>query len=347
MPEFPRSDFRLHVGWRNIKTSVTAMLVAMVYCLIGRNPAFACIGVIFGMGTDMPDSIKNGGNRLFGTLIGGLLSIAVFWVYLHFYPQGGHSMLLAVLLGIATVILILLCQYFWPGGVQPGGVVLCIVLYSTPVETYVSYALNRILDTTIGVIVALLLVGIIVFAVSKDKKRWTARMLANGALCIALATVLSFVTLYKMPQGGTITLASMLPIFLFSYAYGVGPGMLVGAAYGFVQFLQGGLYFVHPIELLLDYPLAFAMLGLAGLANKFSDKWGMIPGIILGTFGRFVCAFLSGMIFFGMYAPEGQNLVVYSIVYNGLYLVPEAIICIVLALIPQIRQLAKRLALQD
>ena len=191
---------------------------------------------------------------------------------------------------------------------------------------------------TWGVIVALLLVGIIVFAVSKDKKRWTARMLANGALCIALATVLSFVTLYKMPQGGTITLASMLPIFLFSYAYGVGPGMLVGAAYGFVQFLQGGLYFVHPIELLL---------GLAGLANKFSDKWGMIPGIILGTFGRFVCAFLSGMIFFGMYAPEGQNLVVYSIVYNGLYLVPEAIICIVLALIPQIRQLAKRLALQD
>ena len=156
MPEFPRSDFRLHVGWRTIKTSVTAMLVAMVYCLLDRNPAFACIGVIFGLGTNMSDSIKNGGNRLFGTLIGGLLSIVVFWIYLHIYPQGGHSMLLAVLLGAATVVLIVLCQYFWPGGVQPGGVVLCIVLYSTPVETYVSYALNRILDTAIGVIVALL-----------------------------------------------------------------------------------------------------------------------------------------------------------------------------------------------
>ena len=156
MPEFPRSGFRLHVGWRTIKTSVTAMLVAMVYCLLDRNPAFACIGVIFGLGTDMPDSIKNGGNRLFGTLIGGLLSIVVFWIYLHIYPQGGHSMLLAVLLGAATVVLIVLCQYFWPGGVQPGGVVLCIVLYSTPIETYVSYALNRILDTAIGVIVALL-----------------------------------------------------------------------------------------------------------------------------------------------------------------------------------------------
>ena len=64
--------------------------------------------------------------------------------------------ILAVLLGFATVVLILLCQYFWPGGVQPGGVVLCIVLFSTPIETYMSYALNRIFDTAIGVIAALL-----------------------------------------------------------------------------------------------------------------------------------------------------------------------------------------------
>ena len=149
MFQIPHEDFRLHIGWRTIKTAATAMLVAVIYCLLERNPAFACIGVIFGLGTDMQDSIKNGGNRLFGTLIGGLLSIVVFWVYLRFYPQGGHSMLLAVLLGAATVVLIVLCQYFWPGGV-----VLCIVLFSTPVETYVSYALNRILDTAIGVIAA-------------------------------------------------------------------------------------------------------------------------------------------------------------------------------------------------
>ena len=58
--------------------------------------------------------------RFFGTLIGGLLAIAVFWVYLRFYPQGGHSMLLALLLGAAIVVLILLCRYFWPGRVQLG-----------------------------------------------------------------------------------------------------------------------------------------------------------------------------------------------------------------------------------
>ena len=154
MPEFPRSDFRLHVGWRNIKTSVTAMLVAMVYCLIGRNPAFACIGVIFGMGTDMPDSIKNGGNRLFGTLIGGLLGMLLFRIYLIFKPDGAYTLWLVPLTFIGTVILIVLCQMVWVGGVQPGGVVLCILLFNTPVESYVSYALYRILDTTIGVLVA-------------------------------------------------------------------------------------------------------------------------------------------------------------------------------------------------
>ena len=138
MPSIPNPNFQLHVGWRTIKTAVTAMLVAVLYCLIDRNPAFACIGVIFGLGYDMEDSIKNGGNRLFGTL-----------------PQGGHTVFLALLLGVGVVILILLCNYFWPGGVQPGGVVLCIVLFSTPVETYISYSLNRIFDTAVGVIVAL------------------------------------------------------------------------------------------------------------------------------------------------------------------------------------------------
>ena len=115
----------------------------------------------------------------------------------------------------------------------------------------------------------------------------------------------------------------------------------------FISLLIGAWHYRALLPRIRPRHLGFAMLGLAGLSNKFSDQWGMIPGIILGTFGRFVCAFLSGLIFFGMYAPEGQNVVIYSMVYNGLYLVPEAIICIVLAMIPQIRQLAKRLALQD
>ncbi len=143
------------LGMRNIKTALATAAITLVYYFLDRSPAFACIGAIFGMGSDMHDSHLNGGNRLFGTIIGGVLGMALFRIYLIFHPDGGRSLLLVPLMFIGTVLLILLCQYFWVGGVQPGGVVLCILLFNTPVESYVPYALNRILDTAVGVLVAL------------------------------------------------------------------------------------------------------------------------------------------------------------------------------------------------
>ena len=143
------------VGMRNIKTAVAAALCAFVYYFFNRSPAFACIGAIFGMGSDFANSKLHGGNRLFGTIIGGLLGMVLFRIYLFFYPDGRPSLLMVLMVFIGTVLLILLCQMFWVGGVQPGGVVLCIILFNTPVDTYVSYALNRILDTGIGVLAAL------------------------------------------------------------------------------------------------------------------------------------------------------------------------------------------------
>ena len=144
------------IGMRNIKTATAAALCAFVYYFLDRNPAFACIGAIFGMGSDLNTSKQHGGNRLFGTIIGGLLGMGLFRVYLIFRPDGGRSMMLVPLVFIGTVLLIILCQIFWVGGIQPGGVVLCIILFSTPVDTYISYALNRILDTGVGVLAALL-----------------------------------------------------------------------------------------------------------------------------------------------------------------------------------------------
>lgn len=143
------------VGMRNIKTATAAALCAFVYYFFDRSPAFACIGAIFGMGSDFASSKQNGGNRLFGTLIGGVLGMALFRVYIFFKPEGGRSFWLIPLVFIGTVLLILLCQKFWVGGVQPGGVVLCILLFNTPVDTYIPYALNRILDTAVGVVAAL------------------------------------------------------------------------------------------------------------------------------------------------------------------------------------------------
>ena len=146
-----------HVGLRNLKTALSASLCALIYYFINRNPTFACIGAIFGMGANMDHSKLHGGNRLFGTIIGGFLGMGLFRIYIIFVPDGSNRLLLVPLLFVGVVILIILAQVFWVGAVQPGGVVLCIVLFNTPVDTYVSYALNRMIDTGAGVAMSLLI----------------------------------------------------------------------------------------------------------------------------------------------------------------------------------------------
>lgn len=191
-------------------------------------------------------------------------------------------------------------------------------------------AVSRFLDLgTTGwiTLVTLVVLALVIIGMSVTRKQWTAKALAYAALSVALGFVLSFVKLFEMPQGGSVTLASMLPIMLFAAAYGVGPGLLVGAVYGLLQYLQGG-WFVHPIQFVLDYPLAFAMIGLAGLyvhLPKKWSKWSLYASMIVAALGRALSATLAG-IFFWDTAPWA------SLVYNGTYLIPDTLICILLAI---------------
>lgn len=151
------SRSKFHIGMRNIKTALAATLCALLYLPFDRNPTFACIGAIFGIGNDMESSKLLGGNRFFGTLIGGLIGIVLFTIYIIFYPTGENSPLMLLFVFVGVVIVILISQIFnMYGAIPPGGVVLCIILFNTPVEHYVIYSLNRMLDTAIGVTVALL-----------------------------------------------------------------------------------------------------------------------------------------------------------------------------------------------
>ena len=149
------------IGLRNIKTALAATLCALVYYFFDRSPAFACIGAIFGMGSDFGTSKLHGGNRFFGTLVGGFIGMGLFALYATLFPDGSHRWLLIPLTFVGVVILIVACQCIWVGGIQPGGVVLCIILFNTPMDTYISYALNRILDTGIGVLAALFVNGML------------------------------------------------------------------------------------------------------------------------------------------------------------------------------------------
>ncbi len=146
------------VGLRNLKTAFSAALCALIYFIIDRNPTFACIGAVYGMGNSMDDSWKQGGNRLIGTVIGGFLGIGLFWLYLRIDPGGQQRGLLIPLLAVGVIVLIVLAQVFhWPTAVQPGSVVLCIIFFNTPIATYVGYALDRMVDTGVGVILSMLI----------------------------------------------------------------------------------------------------------------------------------------------------------------------------------------------
>ena len=173
---------------------------------------------------------------------------------------------------------------------------------------------------------------------SKDKvsSRWEPQQLVVGALCLALAFVLSYIKLFEMPQGGTITPASMLPIVLFSYIYGYKKGLILGLAYGILNIIQGA-YIVHWAQFILDYIFAFTVIGLGGICRKH-----IVWSVLISAAGRFLFSVISGVVFFAEYAGE-QNALIYSLVYNASYIVPEIIICIVIVMIPAVNRMIETL----
>ena len=160
----------------------------------------------------------------------------------------------------------------------------------------------------------------------------STRVLAEMAVMVALATVLSVIKVFNFPQGGSITLGSMIPILLVALRRGPKIGVMTGAVYGMVQLIIDGYVGVNnPISLLLDYPIAFGALGLAGFIQKQP-----FVGTCLGVTGRFISHVTSGYVFFGMYAPPGMNSLLYSIVYNMAYILPELVICgFIISILPK------------
>lgn len=152
---------------------------------------------------------------------------------------------------------------------------------------------------------------------------------------VALAGVLHFVSGFvpflQMPEGGRVTLAAMVPIFFVALRRGSRIGLLAGIAFGLVVLVEEPFIY-HPVQVLLDYPLAFGALGMAGFFRRLP-----LVGVAIGVAGRFVCHFISGVVFFAIYAPPGMNPALYSALYNAYYLVPEFIISAVIMFLLQKR----------
>lgn len=187
--------------------------------------------------------------------------------------------------------------------------------------------------------IVVLLIGCYFFG-GKEKKNRT-RQLTFSAMAVALATLMSFLKLFHLPMGGSVTLFSMLFITLIGYWYGLGAGLTAGIAYGLLQLLIDP-YILSIPQVFTDYIFAFGALGLSGIFCR--KKNGLVLGYITGVLGRYFFAFLSGMIFFGIYAADyNMSAPVYSLVYNGAYLGAEALITLILLAIPAVRKGIERI----
>jgi len=176
---------------------------------------------------------------------------------------------------------------------------------------------------------------------SKNNK---TKQLVFSAMAIALATVISTVIkLPSLPNGGSVTLFSMLIVTLIGFWYGPATGILAAFTYGILQFIIGP-YVVHPAQVLLDYPLAFGALGLSGFFHK--KKHGLIWGYLTGVCGRFFFHMVSGLIFYTTYVESLQGNIAAiwaSTVYNLSYILPEAVLTLVLLALPPVRNVFAKL----
>ena len=166
------------------------------------------------------------------------------------------------------------------------------------------------------------------------------RRFVTSAIMIGLAAVLSMIKVWEMPLGGSVTLLSMLPITLLSIKYGVKWGLfsafiysLVQIAIDFPKLMSWGMTLKIWIGcIVFDYLVAYTILGLAGIFRN-RGKYGIYTGITLVLILRYFSHFISGTIFFDIWCPEGWNVVLYSICYNGAYMLPEIIFTLIAAFI--------------
>lgn len=151
------------------------------------------------------------------------------------------------------------------------------------------------------------------------------RLLAEVAVMVGLSGALYAIKIFTLPQGGSVTLASMVPVFLLALRRGPKIGIAGGVIFGLVALVEdlstGAEVIVSPAQPFFDYPLAFGALGIAGYFRKEP-----LLGVAVGVVARFCSHFISGVLFFASFAPPGQNLFVYSAVYNGSFLLPELVI---------------------
>ena len=217
-------------------------------------------------------------------------------------------------------------------------VIVCLVVYYTTGEpSEKNYLTEDDVQTLPLWLSAAALVLAIIGLTLLDKKTldFDTKSVTYAGISVALAFALSYIRLLKMPMGGAITLASLLPIMLYSYIFGIKKGVIIGAIYGVLQAIQDP-WILHPAQFLLDYPVAFAGIGLAGILRntKLHPRLSFPLGALIAALFRLLSSFLSGVFAFGSFASyyDMTSPYLYSIAYNSTYILPDAALAIIVGL---------------
>ncbi len=195
-------------------------------------------------------------------------------------------------------------------------------------------SVNQIVLYLSALVLIVLIVGLGFLFGKNDKKGFDSKAIAYAAVCIAMSFALSYLRIFKLPQGGSVTIASLLPLMIYSYMYGTRKGVFAGLIYGVLQAIQDP-WMIHPAQFLLDYPVAFSAIGLSGMFAK-TKKLEKLPqiqfalGAVVASALRFVSHVFSGVFAFSAYAVDaGMAAWPYSLAYNSFVFADVAIAIVV------------------
>lgn len=279
--------------------------------------AYACaVALMFLIWTFVDDGIVT---MLFVPILILIAAIAGSAVTLFFNRSKNVIIALGCIVGAAALATLVCMGVFYAQNIADDGYYNSEIASVNQIVLYISAAALIIIIVALGFLLG-----------TGDKKGFDSKSIAYAGVCIAMSFALSYVRFFKLPQGGSVTLASLLPLMIYSCMFGTRKGVFAGLIYGVLQAVQDP-YIIHPAQFLLDYPIAFAAIGLAGAFFKVKqlDKLPQVQfalGAVCASALRFLSHVLSGVFAFSAYAADaGMGAWVYSLAYNSFVFVDIAI----------------------
>ena len=322
----------------DIETLSDKLQFVALYLAVALAAAFIVVGLlVWFFKRDKFDDFKK---YAVGIVTGFALTMVVVFAYVKFQcniddmqAKLFYPILATLITVVAGAIAMLVSSIFSKKAVKISFIVTAVLTLGCFIATMVlmaqyygdiaEYYPNANLVGMIVSAVVFMVIMVVLWFVGDKRKMSDTRSIVYGAISIALSFALSYAKLFKLPQGGSVTFASLLPLMIYCCMFGTRRGLIVCTIYGVLQALQDP-FIIHPMQFLLDYPLAFGLIGVSGIFMEkgvFKDKKvvAFLLGGVLAVVLRYACHVCSGVFAFADYADldKYDTAIAYSMAYNS------------------------------